>query len=417
VWSNHNGDVACDHYHRYAEDVALMKALGIPAYRLSISWPRILPEGVGAVNQPGLDFYNRLIDSLLAAGITPYVTLYHWDFPHALYCKGSWLNRDSIDWFADYAALVVQTLGDRVKHWITLNEPSVFVTLGYQLGGHAPGGKLGDNEWFRILHHVNVAHGKAVQAIRAASPGPCQVGIAPNMGPAIPADPANPDVEHLRKVNFGLRSGDHWSFALFNDPILLGAYPAETQHVYGEAMEAAMQPGDMQQMHQPLDFVGLNIYTGYPLREGEQGMEPDPDLVNARFPMQHQRTLMDWSVEPESLYWGPKLVYERYGLPVYITENGMSAIEWVTSDGKLHDSYRIDYLKRYLASFARASQDGVDIRGYFQWSFSDNFEWAQGTRQRFGLVYIDYATQQRIPKDSAYWYGEMIASGGAKVFE
>ncbi|MCC7208447.1 MAG: beta-glucosidase [Anaerolineae bacterium] len=418
VWSGHTGDVACDHYHRYAEDVALMKALGFPAYRLSIGWPRVVPDGVGKVNAPGLDFYNRLIDALLAAGITPYVTLFHWDFPYALYCKGGWLNRDSADWFAEYVAVVVRALGDRVTRWITLNEPSVFITLGHQIGEHAPGDKLGDNEWFRAMHHANLAHGKAVQAIRAASPGPCQVGYAPNMGPALPADPAHPNVEALRKANFAVSKGDHWSFALFNDPIVLGEYPADARALYGDAIDAAVQPGDMAQIRQPLDFMGLNIYTGYPLPENVHGDTPDINNIgNTQFPMQHQRTLMEWAVEPDSLYWGPTLVYERYRLPIYITENGMSGMDWVTMDGKVHDPYRVDFLKRYLTSLHRAMQDGADVRGYFQWSFSDNFEWAQGTRQRFGLVYIDYATQQRIPKDSAYWYGQMIASGGEKVFE
>lgn len=411
VWNDHNGDVACDHYHRYAEDVALMKRIGLHAYRLSICWPRVLPQGTGRANPAGLDFYSRLVDELLGAGITPYVTLFHWDYPYELYCRGGWLNRDSADWFAEYCGLVVRHLGDRVRDWITLNEPSIFIVLGHQDGRHAPGDKLGGAEVLRIAHHTFLAHGKAVQAIRAASPAACHVGIAPNMWPLFAANPAEARNPIWEQANFGVRPGEHMSFGLYNDPVLLGQYPAGVEAAFGAA--PPVRPGDMETMHQPLDFLGLNIYAGLPMTLGPDGIPQMPGPI----PAESQRTYFEWPVTPDALYWGPKYAYERYKLPIFITENGMSNLDWVTQDGKVHDPQRIDYLSRYLRSLRRATLEGVEVRGYFQWSIMDNFEWGEGYKHRFGLVYVNFATQQRILKDSAYWYRDLIATNGASLGE
>lgn len=409
VWRGHNGDVACDHYHRYKEDVALMKQLGLQAYRLSVSWPRVLPTGVDEVNTLGLDFYDRLIDELMNADITPYVTLFHWDFPYDLYCKGGWANPDSSDWFADYTSIVVRKLGDRVKNWITLNEPAVFVHLGHFAGEHAPGDKFGQRTVLRIVHNALLSHGKAVMAIRAASPTECRVGAAPDCAPGIPASENAADIETARRAMFHLSAQSFWGPALYVDPMVLGEYPAIAWEVYGADMPDVKQ-GDMATIKQPLDFLGVNIYQGVRFRAGENGQ---PEFIDQ--PEEFPRTLFGWPVTPEALYWGPRFLHERYDLPIIITENGMSNVDWVSLDGKVHDPQRIDYLTRYLRSLRRACADGVPVQGYFHWSILDNFEWAEGYKQRFGMVYVNYETLERIPKDSAYWYRDVIQSNGVNL--
>ena len=411
VWDGDTGDVACDHYHRYQEDVAIMKEIGLHAYRLSIAWPRILPTGVGQVNEKGLDFYDRVVDELLAKDITPYVTLFHWDLPFELYCRGSWMNRDSINWFADYTEIVVRALGDRVKHWMTFNEPSVFAVLGYEVGVHAPGDKLTMKHMMRILHHVNVAHGKSVQAIRANSGSDTKVGVAPTTGPITPVveDEAHINAARYAFNNISEEAG-LWNLILWLDPMLKGEYPAKALELWGA--DLPVEDGDMRTMHQPLDFLGINIYQGTPVAIKADG-QPDMGGFKTGFP----RTMMDWPVTPSALYWGPKFLYERYGLPIYVTENGLASMDWVALDGKVHDSGRIDFLKRYLREYKRAAADGVELAGYFQWSIMDNFEWAEGYKRRFGLVFVDYETQQRTLKDSAYWYQDVIKSNGAALDE
>ncbi len=400
------GDVACDHYHRYAEDVVLMGEIGLQAYRFSISWPRVLPDGVGRVNQAGLDFYNRLVDALLAADITPYATLFHWDFPYELYSQGGWLNRDSAAWFADFATLMVETLGDRVTHWMPLNEPAVFSVLGHHVGNHAPGEKWGYKRLLQVIHNANRAHGAATQAIRAASPGPCQVGIALSCGGAIPATDSAADLAAARRSLFDVNGPNLWLTSLYSDPIFRGEYPAGMAEVYGKAMPV-IQDGDMAAIRQPLDFLGLNIYFGRHIRQGDDGKPAE-----VPFPDGHPMTLTHWSVVPDSLYWTPRLMWERYNVPLMITENGLSNPDWVAVDGQVHDPQRIDFTTRYLRAFRRVGEDGGDIRGYFHWSLLDNFEWAAGYAQRFGLIHVDFATQQRTLKDSARWYRDVIASNG-----
>ncbi len=402
VWQGQTGDVACDHYHRFPEDVALIKALGAKAYRLSISWPRVLPGGTGPVNAKGLDFYDRLIDLLLENGVSPYVTLFHWDYPYELYCRGGWLNPYSPDWFADYTTLIVKKLSDRVVHWMTLNEPQVFLGLGHQEGRHAPGLKLPVSQVLLATHNALLAHGKSVQAIRAHAVKTPLVGFAPIGAVSFPASESPADVEAARKAMFSVTRKNCWNAAWFSDPIFFKQYPADGLALFG-ADAPVVGPNDMEIIGQPLDFYGVNIYTGTRISAG-----PDGSPVDAGDPMGGPRTAYDWTVSPESLYWGPRFLYERYQTPVFITENGMANVDWVSLDGKVHDPQRKDYLRRYLSELRRAIADGVDVRGYFHWSFLDNFEWAVAYQQRFGLIHVDYQTQKRTPKDSYYLYQQII---------
>jgi beta-glucosidase len=404
-----SGDVACDHYYRWREDVALMKRIGLRAYRFSISWPRVLPDGIGRANPKGLEFYDRLVDGLLTAGIAPFVTLFHWDYPYALYCRGGWLNRSSADWFADYASLVVSRLGDRVRHWITHNEPQCFVGLGHSDGTHAPGDRLNWAEVLRVAHHAHLAHGLAVQAIRAASARDCLVGIAPVGVVKIPATPSARDVAAARKEMFSVTARNTWNNTWWMDPLFFGRYPADGLALYAADLPP-IEDGDLAIIRQPLDFLGVNVYSGAAVRAGAGGK---PQAVAE--PPGQPLTAMRWPVTPEALYWGPKLLAERYKVPIYITENGMAGLDWPALDGKVHDPQRIDFTARYLKALGRAVRDGADVRGYFHWSLIDNFEWAEGYSRRFGLVHVDYVTQKRTPKDSARWYARVIATNGRNL--
>ena len=402
-----NGDVACDHFNRYRDDVAMMKDLGVPNYRLSVAWPRILPDGVGKVSAEGLDFYDRLLDELASAGIQSHVTLFHWDLPYELYLKGGWLNRDSADWFADYAQIVVDKFSDRVASWMTLNEPQCFIGLGMHSGLHAPGDKLNIKEVLLAGHHALLAHGKAVQVIRARSTKPSRVGWAPVGAPKVPATESAADIDAAREATFSTPPNTVWSNTWWNDPVFFGEYPRQEVEAFGANAPEPRQ-GDMETIREPLDFFGANIYNAELVRA-------DPatgKAVEVPHPLGIGRTIYHWTVSPEALYWGPKFFYERYGKPIVVTENGLGLSDWVALDGKVHDPQRIDFLSRYLASLERAIDEGVAVEGYFQWSLMDNFEWYEGYRFRFGLVHVDYQTQKRTPKDSAYWYKEVIARNG-----
>jgi beta-glucosidase len=411
VWNGHTGDVACDHYHRYAEDVGLMKEIGLQAYRLSIAWPRIQPEGTGKPNEKGLDFYDRLIDALLAAGITPWVTLFHWDFPLALYHRGGWLNRDSADWFADYTTHVVSRLSDRVKHWMTLNEPQVYIGAGHHEGRHAPGDRLAFKEVLLAGHHTLLAHGKSVLAMRAAAKQPLRVGYAPVGLPKMPFDASSAaDLAAAKQLMFGVRAETAWTNTWWMDPVYLGHYPEDGLKFFGSN---APEPraGDMELIKQPLDFCGVNIYGGQYVRAGQNG---EPEEV--KMSLGAKLTAFEWYVTPEALYWGPRLFAERYGKPIVITENGLSNRDWLSLDGKVHDPQRIDFTQRYLREAGRAVADGVPFEAYFHWSIMDNFEWAHGYKHRFGLIYCDYDNgNTRTLKDSARWYSEVIRSNGASL--
>jgi beta-glucosidase len=408
-------DVACDHYHRYLEDVAVMRRLGLRAYRFSVSWPRILPSGTGPINEKGLSFYSRLVDELLRARITPFLTLFHWDLPLALHERGGWRNRDAADWLAEYASILAQRLSDRVAHWVTVNEPRSLLGGGYLLGVHAPGEKLPLKEVLQAGHHLHVAHGKSVQAIRASARQPVQVSFAPDFSPSLPTTESAADVAAAKMSTFAA-SREHispvawWRHnAWWLDPVFRGAYPQDALTAAGSDAPNILS-GDMELIRQPLDFLGVNIYGGYLVRAGADGRaEP------VAFPAGWPRTAFNWEVTPDALYWGPKWLHERYGLPVYILENGASFRDWVSLDGQVHDPQRIDFLARYLIALRRALREGTPVKGYFHWSLLDNFEWHAGYRERFGLIYMDFQTQRRILKDSARWYAKLIAANGATL--
>jgi beta-glucosidase len=400
------GAVACDHYRRYREDVALLKRLGANAYRFSVSWPRVLPAGAGAPNEQGLDFYDRLVDELLRAGVTPSCTLYHWDLPVALHQRGGWLARDVAGWFADYAALVARRLGDRVKLWGTLNEPAVFVVFGLDEGRHAPGEQRGPKDQLLAAHNVLRAHARAVQVLRAEVPE-AKIGYALNIGPACPASDAPADVEAARQAMFRADDPQLWPTTWWSDPVLEGRYPADGLALHGPDMPAGWE-ADLAEMKQPLDWLGVNIYTGSRWRAGADGRPEQVPL-----PTGYPRSAVVWQrILPEVVYWGPRFYHERTGLPIHITENGLSTRDWIALDGKVHDPDRVDYLHRVLLELARARRDGVPVDAYYHWSLMDNFEWAEGYKERFGLVYVDYESQRRIPKDSFAFYRKVIATQG-----
>lgn len=401
-----NGDVACDHYHLFREDVKLMKELGIPAYRFSICWSRLFPNGCGEFNEKGAKFYSDLIDELLANGIEPYITLFHWDYPYELYKKGGWLNDDSVKWFADYAAKVVELYSDRVKYFITFNEPQCFIGLGHGGGDKAPGVKMPFKALFQMAHNVMKAHGAAVIAMRKAAKQPIKIGYAPTCSAVEPKTESKADIDAARKAYFASQPLSAWnvlwSVSWWSDPVLLGRYPEDGLEMYKDYLPD-ITPEDMELIHQPLDFYGQNIYNARYVEADEHG---EPRLINRK--VGASLNAIKWVVSPKCLYWGPKFLYERYGLPIMITENGMACHDTVSLDGKVHDPNRIDFLHRYLLELERATDEGVPVDGYFLWSFQDNFEWSIGYTCRMGIVYTDFETQERIPKDSAYWYKNWI---------
>jgi beta-glucosidase len=411
IWEDNTGDVSCDHYHHYREDARLMGKIGLKAYRLSISWPRVAPTGVGTINGKGLAFYDRLIDELLKHGIQPWVTLFHWDYPYSLYLRGGWLNRDSADWFAEYTKVIVDKLSDRVSHWITINEPQVFIDIGHRVGRHAPGLQLGFREVLTAAHNSLLAHGKATQVIRAFAKIKPFIGAAPVGIAAIPATDSAEDVEAARRQTFSITDKHLMINTWFSDPMIFGKYPEDGMKLFKKDMPEIVYK-DMKIICQPLDFYGVNIYRGQVVRATVSGA---PEQVKSAGgpPL----TTMAWQVTPEVLYWGPKFLYERYKLPIVITENGMANCDWVHIDGKVHDPQRIDFIARYLREFRRANEDGVAVGGYFVWSIIDNFEWALGYQQRFGFIYVDYATGKRTLKDSAYWYKQVISTNGESLGE
>jgi beta-glucosidase len=389
------GDVASDHYHRWAEDVGLMADLKFNAYRFSIAWPRILPQGSGAVNPAGLDFYDRLVDALLGRGIEPYITLYHWDLPQALQDAGGWPERSVVDRFADYAAVVVRRLGDRAGKWITLNEPWVFAFVGYYLGHHAPG--LTDLQAaLQAAHHALLAHGKAVDAIRANSRTESRVGITLNLNHVEPATDRQPDLDAARRF-------DGYFNRWFLDPVFHGRYPEDIL-AFWEDQAPDMQPGDLAGLPERLDFLGVNNYSRSVIGEGSEL----PMRVRTYRP-KGRYTEMDWEVYPDGLYQLLMRVHRDYGPPqIYITENGAAFPDVLSPGGTVDDPERTEYLHDHLFAARRALEEGVPLRGYFAWTLMDNFEWAYGFSKRFGLIYVDYATQARFVKASARWYRRMI---------
>lgn len=402
------GDIACDHYHRFREDVAVMKEMGLKAYRFSIDWARVLPEGTGNINETGIKFYSNLIDALLGAGIEPYITLYHWELPYELYKRGGWMNPKIVRWFGEYARLVAERFSDRVKYFFTLNEPQCFVGLGYLTGEQAPGVKAPLRDTFEMAHNALKAHGYAVQMLRQYGKQPLMIGYAPTGSMCYPQTEKEEDIEAARQMLFSMPDdiGNWtWNVSWWSDPVLLGKYPEEGLKRF-EAYLPRITDEDMKLISEPIDIYGQNIYNGRCIHMGADG-KPEETVRYEGFP----KTAMGWPVTPECLYWGPKFLYERYGKPIYITENGISCHDVVSLDGKVHDPDRIDFLARYLKELKKTAEE-IDLRGYFQWSLMDNFEWSNGYAERFGLIYVDYRTQERIWKDSAYWYRDVIQTNG-----
>jgi beta-glucosidase len=395
VRNGDDGAVAIDFYHRYREDIELMRELGIDAFRFSVAWPRVLPGGTGAVNASGLDFYDRLVDALLEAGIRPFPTLYHWDLPQALEDAGGWPERATAEAFADYAAVVVDRLGDRVDAWVTQNEPWVISWLGYGLGVHAPG-RASERDALAAAHHVLLAHGRALEVIRGLAPR-AEVGVTVDLEYVEPASESAADLEAAVLFD-GYRN--RW----FLDPLFRGEYPADLVAWFGEDVPD-VRDGDLDAISAPVDFLGLNYYQRTHVEAGPGGRP-----VAVRVPGA-ERTDMGWEVYPAGLHELLVRVHRDYGpRRVFVTENGAAYDDVRDGDGAVRDPERIGYLSRHTEAVAAALADGVPVAGYFVWSLHDNFEWAHGYAKRFGLVFVDYPTLERVPKDSFRWYRELIRS-------
>lgn len=411
-----NGNKACDHYHRYREDIALMKSLGIQAYRFSISWPRIFPDGIvkdsdGNIryNKAGLDFYDNIVNFCLENDIKPFITIYHWDLPQALEDKGGWLNRETAFIFADYAEFICEHFSDRVTNIATINEPQIISGLGYMLGLHAPGKKLDAVSVLSVIHHLALAHGLAVTKMRAVAKQPVKTGFSSTGNLCYPATECDEDIDAARAECFNIVKGNMtFNHTIFCDMTCLGRYPdiAGTELHLEPGLEKIgyyeelpfVKDGDIELIHQPIDYLGINVYNGHEINAaGHINKKPGSP-----------RTALGWPVTPGVMNYGIKYLYERYNLPIYIFEDGLACNDIISLDGKVHDSNRIDFLTRYLTDLEKAYNAGVPILGYFHWSFTDNFEWHSGYDPRFGLIFVDYETQQRIPKDSAYWYSNLI---------
>ena len=405
VQNGDNGDIACDHYRQYAGDIELMRQLGLQAYRFSIAWGRVLPEGTGTVNQPGLDFYDRLVDALLDAGIVPMITLYHWDLPAALDERGGWLHRDVSQWFGDYADVLFRRLADRVPYWITLNEPWVVSDHGYLHGRHAPG-HTGLGSAATASHNLLRASAEAVRRYRTV--GEHAIGLTVNLEPKYAASQDAADLAATRLA-------DAYMNRQFLDAALLGRYPDEMQEVFGEAW-SALDGGEVEKLNEPLDFIGVNYYTRAVTRFAPDAL---PVPAESQYQPQSAYTEMGWEVYPAALTDTLVWLKERYGNPpVYITENGDAFDDPPPAkDGSVADPQRTAYLASHLLAVQTAIAEGCDVRGYFAWSLLDNFEWTYGYSKRFGLVQVDLQTQARSPKDSAKYYRRVIDSHGGCLTE
>jgi len=397
-----NGRSACDHYNRWKEDVDLMEELGAQAYRFSVAWPRIIPDGKGAVNSKGLDFYSRLVDRLLEKNIEPWLTLYHWDLPVPLQDKGGWRNRETVEHFLHYTSQVVSALGDRVKNWITVNEPWSVTVLGYQTGEHAPGEHGSTQDALRVIHHLFLAHGRASRLIREEI-SESKVGIVLN--PWIPI-PLRSKVEDIRAADRAWDEQVSWWF----EPVLLGRYPTSVEEMDGADM-GFVQEGDLEKISPPLDFLGLNVYfpdfiRGGAGEQGEHAYEEYGALVNL------PRTEMGWRVYPPAIAFLLSEVNRRYDVPdLYITETGCATPDLMSDRDEIHDLYRIEFLRTHLMEALEVGEaEDIPLKGLFAWSLLDNYEWDQGYEKRFGLYYVDYETMQRRPKDSASWYARLSAT-------
>ncbi len=403
VANGENGDVAADHYHRWKQDVALLSELDVQAYRFSVAWPRILPEGTGKVNKKGLDFYDHLVDELLKRKIQPYVCLFHWDLPQALQDKGGWPNRETAGHFAEYARVVAARLGDRVPVWFTHNEPWVAAFVGHFLGEHAPGTKdIGAA--IKSLHHIMLSHGLAVEAILAEVKRPVEIGMTQNLNPVHPATDSKKDIAAAQRV-------DMFMNRIVLDPILKGTSPILDSSIAKLLTGRLVQDGDLEKMRR-LDILGVNYYSRAVMKH-----DPKFPVVNVAqvFPEGNEYSGM-WEIYPEGMYETIKMVAD-YGAPckIMITENGIPVPDGLDHDGRVRDERRIRYLQTHLAQVRRAIDDGIPVKGYFHWSLMDNFEWNLGYGQRFGLVYVDFKTQKRVIKDSGRWFANVIQQNGLEI--
>jgi beta-glucosidase len=422
ILTGDTGDVAADHYHRYRQDVALMRSLGIGAYRFSVSWSRVIPDGIGAASPRGLDFYSRLVDELLENGIRPVLTLYHWDLPQVLEDAGGWTNRATAERFAEYASAVARALGDRVDLWTTLNEPWCSAFLGYGSGVHAPG-RTDPEGALQAAHHLLLAHGLAAQALRSELPEGAGLSITLNLAAVRPAGPSPGDLEAVRRID-GLAN------RLFLEPLLLGRYPAD---VIRDTMPVTdwsfVHEADESTIAEPIDLLGVNYYTptlvsaydGLGSRQDADGHAQGggagtawPGAENVQFPAQQgPYTAMGWSIDPTGLEELLLRLHREYpGVPLLVTENGAAFDDYPDEVGAVHDGERVRYLQEHLAAVHRVISGGVQVRGYFLWSLLDNFEWTYGYSKRFGIFYVDFETQRRVPKESARWYREVLAANG-----
>ncbi len=380
---------ACDHYHRYREDVALLKQIGVNSYRFSVNWARIVTDEKGTVNEKGLAFYNDLIDLLLAENITPLITVYHWDLPMWAYDRGGWKNPKCIDWFVEYTAILIKAFSHKVKYWFTFNEPQCFVALGYRDGVHAPFEKQPLPQVYKIARHVMLAHGKAVMAMREHARQPLHIGFVSANSVHCPVDESPESIEAARQRTF--QGEDAFSIAFWSDPMVLGKRTPVQDFLSDE---------DLRIICQKLDFYAYNTYSGALL----------PQQCYSGMP----KNTLFWTVCPECMYWSVKFYAERYRLPMLVSENGLANMDYVLSDGRVHDANRTDFIRTYLTSLKKATEE-FDVMGYLYWSFLDNYEWAEGYDIRFGLVHVDYRTQKRTLKDSAVYYGQVIRTNGSNL--
>ncbi|MDP4549641.1 GH1 family beta-glucosidase [Alkalihalobacillus macyae] len=403
VQNGDHGDEACNSYHLYKEDVQHLKKLGVDLYRFSISWPRVMPEGRGELNPKGVAYYQNLIDELIENGIEPMITLYHWDLPQVLQDEGGWENRDTIDAFNEYAIAMFKEFGDQVRQWITINEPWCASFLSNYLGIHAPG-KKDLQAGVDVAHHLMVAHGKAVQSFRELLPNG-EIGYAPNSGWLEPFSSKQEDIDACKR-------GMMWQKEWFMDPVFKGAYPEELISIFEKHnAKLKLEDGDLELISQPIDFMGINYYTGGlgRYKEGEGLFEVE------EVPLDYRKTDIGWPIYSDGFYNILTDLHETYGdVPIYITENG-ACYNHEVEDGRVHDIERIDYLKQHLTALHRAIKSGVPIKGYIVWSLLDNFEWAFGYEKRFGIIHVNYRTFERTPKDSYYWYRQTITNGWFEV--
>lgn len=399
IKNDDSGDIACDHYHRYKEDIALMKEFGLRAYRFSISWPRVLPKGKGNINKLGINFYNNLIDELLKVGIEPWVCLYHWSLPQTLQDEGGWANPDIVDYFANYAKLMAREFGDRVKNWIVINEPAIIAMRGYLEGIHAPGIK-DLSTYLKASHYLQLAQGKAIQVLHDINPD-FRVGTILNLSPIYPISSSKKDQEAADRFD------QYWN-RWYLDPLFRGEYPPLAKNLLNPSKD------EMDMIHQPLSFLGVNYYTRFFVAQDLT----KPWYAARVVPKSSFVTEMGWEIDPNGLYETLAYLKKEYNNPVlYITENGAAFDDKVEKNGEVQDDDRISYLRDYIVAAYRAIKEGVKLRGYFVWSIMDNFEWAEGYAKRFGIVNVNYQTLKRTPKKSAYWYKKLIVNNSLDLFE